>query len=192
MRLRMAVFFLIAGSVGLVGCTGPGRGWMSAPTRPRPSMPVATGMAMTPCVWLCQRFLARPMSRRHRPTNTAAPPTTVRRPMWVGDMPAGRWWPRRGLASARVAEKRGGAPAYAAMAAGAAERGAVSPAGPAESGYLSATGAGERGEYQQQVQQNQALVQQNAARYQQQVQQNRAIYQRQLLEAQQRKALGQQ
>jgi len=46
--------------------------------------------------------------------------------------------------------------------------------------------------YQQQVQQNQALVQQNAARYQQQVQQNTAIYQRQLLEAQQRKALGQQ
>ena len=46
--------------------------------------------------------------------------------------------------------------------------------------------------YQQQVQQNQAIVQQNAARYQQQVQQNTAIYQRQLLEAQQRKALGQQ
>ena len=46
--------------------------------------------------------------------------------------------------------------------------------------------------YQQQVQQNQALVQQNAARYQQQVQQNRAIYQRQQLEAQQRKAPGQQ
>jgi hypothetical protein len=43
--------------------------------------------------------------------------------------------------------------------------------------------------YQQQVQQNQAIVQQNAARYQQQVQQNTAIYQRQLLEAQQRKAL---
>ena len=46
--------------------------------------------------------------------------------------------------------------------------------------------------YQQQVQQNQAIVQQNAALYRQQVQQNTAIYQRQLLEAQQRKAAGQQ
>ena len=50
--------------------------------------------------------------------------------------------------------------------------------------------------YRQQVQQNQAAyqrqVQENAAKYQQQVQQNRAIYQRQLMEAQRRKALGQQ
>ena len=99
--------------------------------------------------------------------------------------------PRRGLASARVAEQRGGALAGAAMQQeqqnAALYRQQVQQNQATYQRQVQENAA----KNQQQVQQNQAIVQQNAARYQQQVQQNTAIYQRQLLEAQQRKALGQ-
>ena len=194
MRLSMALF-LIGSSVGLAGCAaGPDA------SRFGPPMLVATVWAMT-LVGMATPlgFLARPMSHRHRATNTAAP--LHGGPVYVGGG-HDEDWRRRAWQNNAEAQRRQQEPQNAAVhhqqvqqirlpiSGKCGERGEYQQQVQQKSGYLSAVGAGECSELRRRVKQNRALVQQNAALYRQQVQQNTAIYQRQLLEAQQGKALG--
>ena len=175
------------------------------PTRPRPPMPVATGMAMT------LARMAMPWGSWLGLCRTATG-LRIRRPRLLRGAGLCGWGPRRGLASARVAEQRGGqaqrrqqeqqnaAVHHQQVQQNQAtyQRQVQENAAKYQQQVQQNQATYQRqvqenaAKYQQQVQQNQALVQQNAALYRQQVQQNTAIYQRQLLEAQQRKALGQQ
>ena len=99
-------------------------------------------------------FLARPMSQRHRVTNTAAPPTTGRRSMWVG-------------ATTRI---------------GVGARGRTTRSAQAQRQQEQQNAAMHHQQVQQNQAAYQRQVQENAAKYQQQVQQNQATYQRQVQE----------
>ena len=193
MRLRMAMF-LVAGSVGLAGCTAeeparlhgpnarlcrcPGYGYDAGAYGYANGVPVSTYVAPPPDLRIRRPRLLRGAG--------LCGWGICRGPGWSGHDEDSRRRARQNNAAEPQQARRGCRSRSRRTRRCIASRSS-------KCGYLPRqVQEGDAAKYQQQVQQNQALVQQNAARYQQQVQQNTAIYQRQLLEAQQRKALGQQ